>query len=128
MLGLLDHGLPARDLSARRPAAGKVRAHFVISGVGGLKIVRVLAHSGYGNHSGMSGRTYMYHIEAELGELRLSPANRAFNSASSERVMELLAIGDLLSGQRSGAARMAVVMIAIRSPQHLETRLGGRFN
>jgi len=55
----------------------KVRAHLAIPGVGGLEIVRVLAHSGYGNRSGMSGGTYMCHIEAELGELRLSPANRA---------------------------------------------------
>ena len=54
----------------------KVRARFFVLAVGGLEIVRVLAHSGYGNHSGMLGRTYMCHIEAELGQLRLSPADR----------------------------------------------------
>jgi choline dehydrogenase-like flavoprotein len=53
-----------------------VRARFVVLAVGGLEVVRVLAHSGYGDHSGMLGRTYMCHIEAELGQLRLSPANR----------------------------------------------------
>src|ERR1700730_8692345 len=54
----------------------RVHARFVVLAVGGLEIVRVLAHSGYGNHSGMLGRTYMCHIEAELGQLRLSPPNR----------------------------------------------------
>ena len=53
-----------------------VRAHFVVLAVGGLETVRVLAHSGYGNHSGMLGRTYMCQIEAALGQLRLSPPNR----------------------------------------------------
>jgi hypothetical protein len=55
----------------------KVRARFVVLAVGGLETVRVLAHSGYGNHSGMLGRTYMCHVEAALGRLHLSPANRA---------------------------------------------------
>jgi choline dehydrogenase-like flavoprotein len=54
----------------------KVSARFVVLAVDGLEIVRVLGHSGYGNHSGMLGRTYMCHIEAELGQLRLSPADR----------------------------------------------------
>lgn len=54
----------------------KVRARFVVLAVDGLEIVRVLGHSRYGNISGMLGRTYMCHIEAELGQLRLSPANR----------------------------------------------------
>jgi hypothetical protein len=54
----------------------KVRARPFVLAVGGLEIVRVFAHSGYGNHSGMLGRTYMWHIEAALGQLRLSPANR----------------------------------------------------
>ncbi len=49
---------------------------FFVLAVGGLEFVRMLAHSGYGNHSGMLGRTYMCHIEAELGQLRLLPANR----------------------------------------------------
>ena len=54
----------------------KVRARFVVLAVGGLEIVRVLGHSRYGNHSRMLGRTYMCHIEAEVGQLRLSPADR----------------------------------------------------
>jgi hypothetical protein len=54
----------------------KVRPRLVVLAVGGLEVVRVLAHSGYGNHSGNLGRTYMSHIEAELGRLRLSPPNR----------------------------------------------------
>jgi choline dehydrogenase-like flavoprotein len=54
----------------------KVHACYVVLAVGGLETVRVLGHSGYGNHSGMLGRTYMCHIEAALGQLRLSPANR----------------------------------------------------
>jgi len=54
----------------------KVRARGFVLAVGGLETVRVLAHSGYGNHSGMLGRTYMCHIEAALGQMRLSPANR----------------------------------------------------
>jgi choline dehydrogenase-like flavoprotein len=54
----------------------KVRARFVVLAVGGLETVRVLAHSGFGNHSGMLGRTYMCHIEAELGQLCLSPTDR----------------------------------------------------
>jgi choline dehydrogenase-like flavoprotein len=53
-----------------------VRAHYFVLAVGGLETVRVLGHSGYGNHSGMLGRTYMCHIEAALGKLRLSPAHR----------------------------------------------------
>ena len=53
-----------------------VRARYVVLAVGGLETVRVLGHSGYGNHSGLLGRTYMCHIEAALGQLRLSPANR----------------------------------------------------
>jgi GMC oxidoreductase len=54
----------------------KLRARCVVVAVGGLETVRVLAHSGYGDHSGMLGRTYMCHIEAALGQIRLSPANR----------------------------------------------------
>jgi choline dehydrogenase-like flavoprotein len=54
----------------------KVCARLVVLAVGGLETVRVLAHSGWGNHSGMLGRTYMCHIEAALGQLHLSPANR----------------------------------------------------
>jgi choline dehydrogenase-like flavoprotein len=54
-----------------------VRARYVVLAVGGLETVRVLGHSGYGIHSGMLGRTYMCHIEAALGQLRLSPPNRA---------------------------------------------------
>jgi choline dehydrogenase-like flavoprotein len=54
----------------------KVRARYVVLAVGGLETVRVLGHSGYGNHSGMLGRTYMCHIEAASGQLHLSPANR----------------------------------------------------
>jgi choline dehydrogenase-like flavoprotein len=54
----------------------KVCARLVVLAVGGLETVRVLAHSGWGNHSGMLGRTYMCHIEAALGQLRLSPTNR----------------------------------------------------
>lgn len=53
-----------------------VRARCVVLAIGGLETVRVLAYSGYGNRSGMLGRTYMCHIEAALGRLRLSPANR----------------------------------------------------
>jgi choline dehydrogenase-like flavoprotein len=53
-----------------------VRARFVVLAVGGLEVVRVLAHSGYGNRLGMLGRTYMCHIEADLGQLHLSPPNR----------------------------------------------------
>jgi hypothetical protein len=55
----------------------KVRARYVVLAVGGLEVVRVLGHSGYGNHSGMLGRTYMCHIETALGELRLLPAHRS---------------------------------------------------
>jgi hypothetical protein len=55
----------------------KVRARFVVLAVGGVETVRVLAHSGYGNHSGMLGRAYMCHVEAALGRLHLSTANRA---------------------------------------------------
>jgi hypothetical protein len=54
----------------------KVRARSFVLAVGGLETVRVLAHFGYGNHSGMLGRTYMCHIGAALGQLRLSPADR----------------------------------------------------
>jgi GMC oxidoreductase len=54
----------------------EVRARYVVLAVGGLEVVRVLAHSGYGNHSGMLGRAYMCHIEAALGKLRLLPAHR----------------------------------------------------
>lgn len=53
-----------------------VRARCVVLAVGGLETVRILAHSGYGNDSVMLGRTYMCHIEAALGQLRLSPASR----------------------------------------------------
>jgi choline dehydrogenase-like flavoprotein len=59
----------------------KVRARYVVLAVGGLETVRVLGHAGYGNHSGMLGRTYMCHIEAALGRLHLSPVNRAVQSA-----------------------------------------------
>lgn len=54
----------------------KVRPRFIVLAVGGLETVRLMAHSGYGNHSGMLGRTYMCHIEAALGQLCLSPASR----------------------------------------------------
>ena len=48
-----------------------------LAAAGGVReVVRMLAHSGYGNHSGMLGRTYLCHIEAGLGQLRLSRANR----------------------------------------------------
>ena len=53
-----------------------MRSRFVALAVRGLEIVRVLARSGYSNRSGMLGRTYMCHIEAELGQLRSSTANR----------------------------------------------------
>jgi choline dehydrogenase-like flavoprotein len=54
----------------------KVRARYFVLAVGGLETVRMLAHSGYGNHSRLLGRTYMCHIEAALGQLRLSPPSR----------------------------------------------------
>ncbi len=54
----------------------KVRSRYVVLAVGGLETVRILGHSGYGNHSGMLGRTYMCHIEAALGQFHLSPVNR----------------------------------------------------
>jgi choline dehydrogenase-like flavoprotein len=64
------------ECASRGHVRFNVRARFIVLAVGGLEIIRVLAHSGHGNHSGMLGRTYMCHIEAELGQLRLSPANR----------------------------------------------------
>jgi choline dehydrogenase-like flavoprotein len=53
-----------------------VRARAFVLAVGGLETVRVLGYSGYGNHSGLLGRTYMCHIEAALGQVHLSPATR----------------------------------------------------
>jgi choline dehydrogenase-like flavoprotein len=71
-----DQVVTRLECATPRNVRFNVRARFVVLAVGGLEIVRMLAHSGYGNHSGMLGRTYMCHIEAELGQLRLSPANR----------------------------------------------------
>jgi len=86
----------------------KVRAHLAIPGVGGLEIVRVLAHSGYGNRSGMSGGTYTCAISRPNWENCASRQRiELVNSASSERVMESIAIGDSLSGPKSGTARMS---------------------
>ena len=79
----------------------KVRARYFVLAVGGLETVRVLGHSGYGNHSGMLGRTYMCHIEAALGQLRLSPAIEASNSASIERMMEYIAADNSPCGMKS---------------------------
>jgi choline dehydrogenase-like flavoprotein len=71
-----EHAVTDLECAGGGDARFKVRARFVVLAVGGLEIVRVLAHSGCGKHSGMLGRTYMCHIEAELGQLRLSPGNR----------------------------------------------------
>jgi choline dehydrogenase-like flavoprotein len=71
-----DQALTGLECAGAGDVRFKVRARAVVLAVGGLETVRVLAHSGYGNHSGMLGRTYMCHIEAALGQLRLSPANR----------------------------------------------------
>jgi choline dehydrogenase-like flavoprotein len=71
-----DQAVTGLECAGAGDVSFKVRARAVVLAVGGLETVRVLAHSGYGNHSGMLGRTYMCHIEAALGQLRLSPANR----------------------------------------------------
>jgi choline dehydrogenase-like flavoprotein len=71
-----DRVVTGIECASPRDVRFNVSARFVVLAVGGLEIVRVLGHSGYGNHSRMLGRTYMCHIEAELGQLRLSPANR----------------------------------------------------
>jgi choline dehydrogenase-like flavoprotein len=71
-----DPAVTGLDCAGFGNARFRVRARFFILSVGGLETVRVLAHSGYGNRSGMLGRTYMCHIEASLGQMRLSPANR----------------------------------------------------
>jgi choline dehydrogenase-like flavoprotein len=71
-----DQALTGLECAGAGDVRFKVRARAVVLAVGGLETVRVLAHSGYGDHSGMLGRTYMCHIEAALGQLRLSPANR----------------------------------------------------
>ena len=72
-----DKNVTALECASRSDARFKVSARFFVLAVGGLETVRVLAYSGYGNHSGRLGRTYMCHIEAALGQLRLSPAKRA---------------------------------------------------
>jgi choline dehydrogenase-like flavoprotein len=64
------------ECASASDARFEVQARYIVLAVGGLEVVRVLGHSGYGNHSGMLGRTYMCHIEAALGKLRLSPAHR----------------------------------------------------
>jgi choline dehydrogenase-like flavoprotein len=71
-----DQAVTGLECASAGDVRFKVRARSVVLAVGGLETVRVLAHSGYGNHCGMLGRTYMCHIEAALGQLRLSPANR----------------------------------------------------
>ncbi|PZQ55953.1 MAG: GMC family oxidoreductase [Phenylobacterium zucineum] len=61
------------------PGGGQfeVRARQFILAVGGLETVRLLGFSGLGDEGGMLGRTYMCHVESSLGELRLSPKDRA---------------------------------------------------
>jgi choline dehydrogenase-like flavoprotein len=49
----------------------------------------------------------MCHIGAELGELRLSPANRACQFGFERTSYGTIAIGDSLSGPKSGTARMS---------------------
>jgi choline dehydrogenase-like flavoprotein len=72
-----DQVVTGLECAGARDLRFMVRARCVVLAIGGLETVRLLAHSGYGNRSRMLGRTYMCHIEATLGELRLSPANRA---------------------------------------------------
>jgi len=54
-----------------------VEAGQVVIAVGGLETVRVLGHSGLGDHAGLLGRTYMCHVESRIGRLQLTPRNRA---------------------------------------------------
>jgi choline dehydrogenase-like flavoprotein len=85
-ISVIKHATGLRLEGARRVSriacAGRgdlrftVRARVFVLAVGGLETVRLLGHSGYGNHSGLLGRTYMCHIEAALGQIRLSPAVR----------------------------------------------------
>jgi choline dehydrogenase-like flavoprotein len=71
-----DQAVTGLECASAGDVRFNVRARYVVLAVGGLETVRLLAHSGYGNHSGMLGRTYMCHIEAALGQLHLSPSNR----------------------------------------------------
>jgi hypothetical protein len=107
----------------------------------------------------MSGGTYMCHIEAEFGKLRLLPANRAcqfgFERTSygvyCHRRFTFWAEkwhGQDVGGPNSGVVNadgrvhhlenfhvagcatfpnLTVAMIAMRLPQHLETRLDSGF-
>lgn len=54
----------------------EVRAKTFVLAVGGLETVRLLGFSELGDQSGMLGRTYMCHVESNLGELRLAPHDR----------------------------------------------------
>jgi glycine/D-amino acid oxidase-like deaminating enzyme len=75
-----DQTVKLVECAGARGARFNVRTRYVVLAVGGIETVRVLGHSGYGNHSGMLGRTYMCHIEAAIGQLQLSPAHRGIQS------------------------------------------------
>jgi choline dehydrogenase-like flavoprotein len=53
-----------------------IEANSYVIAVGGLETVRVLGHSGLGDHSGLLGRGYMCHIETRIGKLQLTPSDR----------------------------------------------------
>lgn len=53
-----------------------VKARVFVVAVGGLETVRLLGFSELGNDSDMLGRTYMCHVESNIGELRMDPAGR----------------------------------------------------
>ena len=54
-----------------------VKARVFVVAVGGLETVRLLGFSELGNDNDMLGRTYMCHVESNVGELRLQPRDRA---------------------------------------------------
>ncbi|WP_337188876.1 GMC family oxidoreductase [Phenylobacterium sp.] len=71
-------GDAAAALACVGPGGGSfdVRARVFVVAAGGLETVRLLGYSGMGDTHGLLGRTYMCHVESNLGEMRLAPATR----------------------------------------------------
>lgn len=93
-----------------------VRARVFVIAVGGLETVRLLGFSDLGNHSGMLGRTYMCHVESSVGELRLSPKNRAIKYGF-ERTLDGIYARRRFTLSPERQKRLGVMNVAVR-PHH----------
>jgi hypothetical protein len=128
-----DQVVTGLECASAGNARFEVRTRYIVLAVGGLEVVRILGHSGYGNHSGMLGRTYMCHVEAALGKLRLSPAHRGvqfgFDRTTDgiycRRRFTLLAEKQERLGILNGAIRLHHANIV--DPSHRHPVLSGMF-